>query len=536
MEWILEQVNQLLAHENWPSYAKVCRAVLFIYLFFACMKIWRSPLHSHSKKSVALPWSYRIFFIIIALSFSVLLIHQASWQLAGQSRPRFLAFMQLHDRRAFNPAHNIQRGKILDRKGQILAHTVPGKKASRRIYPHGPVTAHVVGYADPKFGTYGMEKSENSTLTGATMKSLEEWKSVGKGLLEEERTVQGKNLRLSLDIRLQRQAHQLLGAHRGAVVLMDVKTGDLLVCASKPSFNPMQIDNKLFAGGKGESVLLNRATHGLYSPGSTFKVVTAVAAVENSFKGNIDCPAQGWTTSSKYPRIHDYGYYAAQKNGTYWGGYGSIDLSTGFAKSSNIYFARLGTQLGMDKLHQTGKRMKFNERIPLHRTLTNKSDAPSGSLPKLAKSDRYGLAQMSMGQGKVLSTPLHMALITAAIANGGTPPKPRISLEQKPTLLSPFMESSSAKTVGAMMRKVVTHGTGRRLANSPLAVAGKTGTADHGGDKPHAWFIAYAPYDAPRYAIAVLVEDGGFGSSTALPIADKLFQSAIAFGYMEVKR
>jgi peptidoglycan glycosyltransferase len=339
---------------------------------------------------------------------------------------------------------------------------------------------------------------------------------------------------LTLDIRLQRQAYHLLGNRRGAVVMMDVQQGDLLVCASKPSFDPHRIDDRLFRGGRGDSVLLSRATHGMYPPGSTLKVLPAIAAVNAGFKGRIECPADGWTTSAKYPRIHDYGYYAAQKNDTYWGGYGAIDLPTAMAKSSNIFFARLGVQLGIDALHETAEGLYFNRRIPLHRSLGGKWDAPGGSFPKLSARDQYGLAQVSIGQGKVLTTPLHMALLTAAIANQGVAPQPRLSLEQKPANLATLMSPNTAGQVGAMMRKVVTEGTGRRINRSEFSVAGKTGTADHGGTAPHAWFIAFAPYEAPRLAIAVLIEDGGFGSTEALPIADKLFEQAKGLGYLEI--
>ena len=134
----------------------------------------------------------------------------------------------------------------------------------------------------------------------------------------------------------------------------------------------------------------------------------------------------------------------------------------------------------------------------------------------------------------MVTTPLHMAVLTAAVAMDGRPPMPRLNLAQSPARLEPFMTPRTAGLVGQMMRKAVTDGTGRRIHRKDVSVAGKTGTADHGGGQPHAWFIAFAPYEAPRCAIAVLIEEGGFGSSAALPVADELFSLAKALGYLEV--
>ncbi len=533
VNWLLDQLNNLFALEQWPLIATVLRGVLFLLVFLVCLRIWRSPFDATGGKKFTLPNAYRIFFLIMAGSFVLLLVHQAGWQLAGQSRPEFLAFMQLHDKRTFNPAHHIERGRILDRNGEVLAETRTGGKKPVRHYPHGLATAHVVGYAHPRYGASGMEHACNAALMGATPKSLDDWKNAGMAFVNDSRQLKGRDITLTLDIRLQNRAYRLLGQRRGAVLMMDIDNGDILVCVSKPSFDPHRLDNSLFSGRRGESVLLNRATHGLYPPGSTLKVFTAAAAGESGFKGRIDCPASGWTTSARYPRIHDYGYYAAQKSGKPWKGYGEIDLPTALAKSSNIFFARLGVTLGIESMHAQAEKMYFNRRIPVHRGLVNRIDVPGGVFPMLGSRDRYGLAQMSMGQGRALTTPLHMTLITAAIAAGGTPPRPRFTTDQSPAMLSAFVSPVTADAVAAMMRKAVTEGTGRRINRNDLPVAGKTGTADHGGTAPHAWFTAFAPYGAPRYAISVLVEEGGLGSQGALPIANQVLDLALRCGYME---
>jgi len=535
MKWVLDRIGELYGLEHWPTWSAGLRIALLLLLFICCLRLWLSPVGQQQKKKSGLPWSYRLFFFILVTSFSVLLVHQAGWQLAGQRKPEFVSFMQLHDRRAFNPAHHIERGRLLDRQGDVLAETIDQTRRARRRYPLGPHAAHAVGYVDPKFGSFGMEKHSHGVLMGASLQKLDEWKNIGQGLLEEQRKVVGYDVRLTLDARLQRQASRLLGQRKGAVVLLDVHNGDLLVCASTPSFDPHRLDQKLFSGQRGDSVLLNRATHGLYPPGSTLKVFTAAAALSADINPLIDCPAEGWTTSAKYPPIHDYAYYAALKEGRTWAGYGRMDMATALAKSSNIYFARLGVDLGLARMTETAKQMSFNQRLPLHRDFLGGASAPGGRFPKLGDRDLYGLAQIAMGQGKVVTTPLHMAVLTAAIAAGGEAPAPRFSLDQAPDSLGSFMSPAVAAQVGAMMRKVVTEGTGRRLRHASISIAGKTGTADHGGEMPHAWFIAFAPYEAPRLAISVLVENGGFGSKVALPIAAALFEQAHDLGYVEIR-
>ena len=475
MARLAELLNTLYGSEHWPVLAGILRLLLFVVLLVGCWILWRTPAGgSPRKRETRLPWNFRIFLIAMLVAFLLVLGHQSVWQLAGQHKPEFVAFMQLHDRRAFNPAHRIQRGRMLDRKGMILAESVPDRQGGvRRIYPFGQAAAHVVGYTHPLFGSFGMERAGNATLLGATLTSLEEWKQLGRGVFDAEREIIGQDLTLTLDARMQHLAFRLLKGRAGAVVVMDLDDGDLLTLTSCPSFDPNLIDSALFSGARGSSVLLNRATQGLYPPGSTFKIVTAAAALKQGFSGTIDCPADGWTTSPSNPKIRDHEYYSARSRGKAWRGHGALDLSTALSKSSNIFFARLGVDSGRDALQAMTHALHMNDRLVLHQKFGMALKGSAGRFPDLSPRDLYGLAQVSIGQGRMLTTPLLMTVATAAIANGGQAPKPRLALSTTPGMLARSLSAKSAGRLAAMMRRVVTEGTGRSIAASSITVAGK---------------------------------------------------------------
>ena len=195
---------------------------------------------------------------------------------------------------------------------------------------------------------------------------------------------------------------------------------------SSPSFDPNVLDGNLFSAPDPEARLLNRATAGLYPPGSTFKVVLAAQSLDAGREPVLQCPAAGFTTSKRYPRIRDHEYYSARRAGRTWGGFGRIGLSRALAKSSNVYFAQLGVQQGHESFHRTLKRFVFNSRIALTDSLSARQLMRTGRIESIAASDQYGLAQASIGQGKILTTPAHMALISAAIANRGIAMRPRL--------------------------------------------------------------------------------------------------------------
>ena len=468
--------------------------------------------------------------ILLVLLFVAVLVHQASWQLTGLFRPEFVAFMQSHDRREFNPAHRIHRGRILDRNGEVLAYSREQEGQVLRIYPFGPAFAHVVGYSHPRFGTTGAEAAANARLNGADPERLASWGELGRQLVIGDKRPRGQDLVLTLDARLHGLALRGLGERHGAAMLLRPRDGAVLALVSSPSFDPNQIGAALFQRPPADNPLLNRATQGLYPPGSVFKVVMATLALESGFTGTIDCPAAGYTTSRHYPPIRDHEFYSARASGRDWGGHGRLDLSSALAQSSNVFFAQLGVRYGHDALSAIGERLLFDRELRLYPGTSRSGAMRTGRIPRIKHSDLYGLAQASIGQGRVLVTPAHMALIAAAVANGGVAMRPRLFADEPPETLGTLMPPDTARRLTRMMRRVVTEGTGRGIDTPGLAIAGKTGTAENPHGPAHSWFIGFAPAERPTLAVAVLVEHGGYGSRSAAPIARDLLVAGLGLG------
>jgi len=470
--------------------------------------------------------------VLLGLVFSALLIYQASWQLTGLLRPEFVAFMQLHDRREFNPAHWIQRGKILDHRGEVLALSQEQDGQARRVYPFGGAFAHVVGYSHPRFGSAGLESLENVRLNGGAPDDWPAWGELGLQVVTQ-KPPRGEDLRLCLDADLQLLAVRLMEGRSGAIVAIRPDDGAVRVLASSPSIDPNRLSPALFQGMDPATPLLNRATQGLYPPGSSFKVVLAAQALNSGFQGTLNCPAEGFTTSPRFPKIRDHEYYEAKQRGGGWEGYGDLTLAKALAKSSNVFFAKLGVSLGMAAFYQNLEQFHFNRPISLREGGGRRWSWGANRVPALDEQDLYGLAQMSVGQGRMLATPAHMALIAAAIANQGVAMRPRLLEKDPPQVLAQFTQPASARRVADMMRGVVTEGTGRPINLKELAIAGKTGTAENPHGNAHSWFIGFAPAGRPRLAVAVLMEQGGYGARVAAPIAQQLLSRAQQLGMLE---
>lgn len=527
-----ELFGAIVGSDAWPILRIGLQAAFFatlVYLFRLGIAVrgLTEPRHLGRPKR-----SFRIALVTLTLLFSGVLLYQASWQLTGLFRPRFLAFMQSYDRRQFNPAHRIRRGRILDRRGAVLA--LSEKQGSRvlRRYPYGPAFAHVVGYSDPKFGASGLEAAANAHLNGALADSLPAWGELGRRLLTREESSRGQDLRLTLDAELQQLAVRRLGGKRGAVVMLDAGDGAIRVLVSTPAFDPNQITAALFRPGDPGTPLLNRATQGLYPPGSGFKILTAALALDRGFQGTLHCPADGYTTSPRYRKIRDHEYYAARRQGRIWKGHGRLNLATAMAKSSNVFFARLGVDYGHAAFARNIERFHFNRPIELYRSPHGSWTMRTGRIPEIPRSDRYGLAQASIGQGKILVTPAHMALIAAAVANRGLAMRPRLAVSDPPAQLARFLSAAGARRLVGMLRKVVTEGTGRNIDVLAPTIAGKTGTAQNPQGAAHSWFVGFAPARRPVLAVAVLVEHGGYGSATAAPIARDLLVRAHELGLL----
>jgi peptidoglycan glycosyltransferase len=322
---------------------------------------------------------------------------------------------------------------------------------------------------------------------------------------------------------VQRAAASALGNRKGAVVALDPRTGAILAMVTYPRYDPNTIDAdwKQINSDAGKP-LLNRAAQGLYPPGSVFKMVVAGAALQ---EGVVDPQTQfddtGSVTAGGYV-VKNYGDNV----------YGPHSFADAFAKSINTTFAKLGVQLGADVLFRYAGDFGFGETSPW----------PLGGaksvFPDPASMDKAHVAQASFGQGEVLSSPLEIALVASAVANGGTIMKPYIVdqvldyhqniLDQTSpqTWLEP-LSAQTADTLKQLMIRVVTGGTGTSAAIEGVQVAGKTGTAEVGNGEPHAWFAAFAPADNPEIVVAVLVENAGTGGSVAAPVARQVISAAL---------
>jgi peptidoglycan glycosyltransferase len=418
-------------------------------------------------------------------------------------------------------SERIVRGSILSADGEVLAKTVVDKDGKEtREYPYDEVFAHVVGRYSK--GKTGIEETENIRLLTSNINSFELMYS---DLIGEKSP--GDNVVTTLNAKLQQVAYDALGNEKGAVVVLEPSTGKILAMVSKPSYDPNNIDEiweelTSSEGGKTNSQLVNRATQGLYPPGSTFKVLTALEYVrENPDYVDYDYTCEGKT---KYEgmTIHCYNNKA----------HGEEDLEESFAKSCNTSFATIGKSLDLNGYYSLCEDFLFNRSLPV----TMESNKSSFTLQTSGSSVKE-VMQTAIGQGNTLVTPLHNAMITAAVANQGVMMKPYVvdHIENanggivktySPGTAAKPITPAEANIIGSMMRSVVTDGTATKLDNLSVEVAGKTGSADHAENKPaHAWFIGYAPYEDPQIVVSVIVESVGTGSDYAVPIAKKILQA-----------
>ncbi len=244
----------------------------------------------------------------------------------------------------------------------------------------------------------------------------------------------------------------------------------------------------------------------------------------------LPCPGAGFRPSRDTPAIRDHEYYAARREGRDWGGHGRIGMNEAFRRSSNVYFAQLGLQVGADRFLATVQRTRLTEPLPVFNGSSRRMASLAGRFPDRMACPPAELALLAIGQGRGLVTPLHMAVLAAAVASDGSPWAPRLRSAAPPARLDPFFSAPTARRLRSMMRDTVVNGTGR-AANVPgLSVAGKTGTAQTPRGDDHSWFVCLAPVEAPRIVLAVVVEHGGSGSSAAVPAAATILRAADRLG------
>ncbi len=416
----------------------------------------------------------------------------------------------------------IKRGTIYDRNGTVLAYSELDENGKqKRIYPYQNLYSHVIGYSSSQYGKSLIEKQYNEDLLGNN--NFKQFFSL-KRIFQKE-TTSGDNLTLTINHKLQQKAASLMKRYKGAVVAINPKTGEILAMVSMPDFNPSQdslSQNWAKLNSDENSPFLTRATMGMYAPGSTYKIITAAAILENNLQNKIVEDNEG--------KIH-----LGDKDISNAGGsiYGQTDLKKGFVKSSNVYFAKMGSDINYTIHKDLAQRFLLGSKIPFNFPI-------SKSKYDTSKMGALDCAIFSIGQGKTLMTPLHLALVASSIANDGLMPKPyivskvtsgnsTISKTQPSTIANP-VNAVTANIIKDYMRDVVKSGTGTAAALYGYDVCGKTGTAENemtttDQQKTHAWFVGFAPYDNPEIAVSVIMENAGFGGSVAAPVAREVMRT-----------
>ncbi len=419
------------------------------------------------------------------------------------------------------------RGKIYAASGEVLAETIQDQDGNDvRSYPYKNLFSHIVGYTYK--GGSGVEQLQNYNLmhSDISLSDKASYDAAGE-------RYPADDVYTTLDLALQQAASDALGDNRGAVIVTEVNTGNILCMVSKPDFDPNDIEAEWeqLGADTDSGTLVNRVTQGLYAPGSTFKIFDAIElmdedmAAANAFSYNCIGYDNNFTLEDGQP-IHCY----------HWTAHGTVSLEKAFAKSCNCAFVNIGNSLNRDSFCTLLNNMMFGEALPY--------DLPSGtsSYTLTADTTKEDVTQLSIGQGSTLMTPMHLNMITAAIANGGTVHKDQIIAsvktgtgstlsETKPEDYRTVMTAEVAAKMREMMRDVIAEGTATKLSSRPYNPCGKTGSAEivTGESTSHAWFTGFAPEENPEIAITVIVEGAGTGGVSAVPVVRSVLDEY--FGY-----
>ncbi len=411
------------------------------------------------------------------------------------------------------------RGIIYSADMEKLAETVTDEEGKEyRNYPYENLFAHVVGFSTK--GKTGIEAQANSYLINSNIPLSDKINNEIDGVKNP-----GDNVYTSLRTDLQKIASKSLGVSKGAVIVSNVKTGEILAMVSKPDFNPCTIveDWDKYVEDESSTVLLNRATQGIYPPGSTFKIITSLAYLREH-NGNYEDYSYNCKGSFKYGDSKITCYHGNVHN--------EVDMIKSFAKSCNCSYANIGINVDREIYRQTIESLGFNQSLPVdfnyNKSKLKVDESVSGE----------DMIQISFGQGSVQMTPLHLHLITNAIANGGTPMKPQLInkvetatgelvKEFKSQPYQAFMTEQEAEILKMLMAEVVQQGTAKKLKGLEYTAAGKTGSAEYNMVKEdsHAWFTGFAPVEDPEISVTIIVERIGSGGDYAVPIAKRLFDA-----------
>ena len=520
-----------------PSPWLLVLAIAFVLLLVA---FWPSRAPSLSRTDRAIMRSAVVLFVGFLMITVQLVRFQIVDSAAIEARTAASPDGQVMvDPRQAIAASDVRRGRILTADGQVIADTVqdPEGRFIRR-YPD-PATAPLAGYYSPaRYGSSRIEAAYDDVLSGK--EGGNPFKEGLDDLLHRNR--EGHDIVLHVDAALQQQAVDLLGDRAGAAVVMDARTGAVLAMASAPTYDPNQLSTAATNATAEEldavtaywdqlnaangSPLLFRPTQGLYVPGSVFKTVTAAAALET-----------GTATPDSVYRDEGaltVGARVIEERNRPDPNRVSYTLSDAYGYSLNVVFAQVGLQLGADQLATYAEQFGFADRIPFDLPVAESRIADDRS----ALTDQGLLAVTAFGQGQILATPLQMAMVVDAVANGGEMMRPSLVAavqdgdgttlsEQDPEVWRRAISEETAGQLQDMMVAAVESGYASGAAIDGYRVGGKTGTAEVGDQPPHAWFVGFAGVDEPEYVVAVVVENGGSGGEVALPIGRELLRTAL---------
>jgi peptidoglycan glycosyltransferase len=437
--------------------------------------------------------------------------------------------------RADNPRpaeeeRRIERGRILSADGQELAVSRrDGSGVSSRTYNYPPLAA-TAGYWSGRYGNGGIEAARDTDLRGdGRLNSLA---ALSRRMLHQ--PVIGDDVVLSIDLRLQKVADEALGKANGAIVVLNATSGAILALASHPYIDP----NRLEADWGKISVdparpLLNRATQGLYTPGSTFKTVTLAAALDSGMLS----PSSTFSYTLRAPDAGHKAWWHQSQNGILCVNHptnqGQFDLTAAYAWSCNVAFSEIGLQLGPETFTGYARRFGLGSAAPLEIPVATSQLFHTPNYFS-GPEQRYALASTAFGQGELAVTPLQMALIAAAVANEGMIPQPYLVAELRDRQGAPQrwrtpVSPQSASLERAIMSASTEWGWAQTARIPGVSMGGKTGTAETGdpAKPPHSWFIGFAQGKNGTYAIAVIKEFTGYGSEEAAPAAKVVLEAAI---------
>lgn len=416
-------------------------------------------------------------------------------------------------------AEHVIRGDIVTMDGEVIATNQYGADGSEyRYYPHGGMFAHAVGYSTN--GKAGVELTANYYLLTSNANIFERTTNA----LQEKKNM-GDTIVTTLDYNLQSTAYNALGYGKGAVLVLEPDTGRILAMVSKPDFDPNSIDSIWKSVTEGtvndDTILLNRATQGLYPPGSTFKTLTALEFMRE----NPDWEAYQYTCEGEgvFNNIGMHCY-----NNTV---HGTVDLPDSLAYSCNTSFSNIGTDLNLDRFHTLCEDFGFNGALPYGGNYNKSSFVLDGT------ADKSQIPQTVIGQGKTQITPLHNALIMATIANGGVMMKPYLVDEIRnyegvrvkhftPSAAGRVISASEAQELTTLLKGVVDYGTGSAVNTDAYTVAGKTGTAEYDEEgNSHSWFVGFSNVENPDIVVCVVIEEADYSGIRAASVARQIFDA-----------